>query len=353
MNPERPAPPEWEAVQETIARSREVQRETWEALGRSRGLAFYTDGSAPVKNPGGPTGFAAIATGVAASAGGAPGRVPPRPASAPPGVIRLDLVGRIPARPEASNNRAEIAGVLAALEALRHLVEEHGASPSRVPIWCDSEYAVKCANRLYKRHRNRDLWELYDRLARSFQNRFQVRWIRGHTGTEWNEEADRLAREAALGRGRSTGEPSPEPDYRLTLLGGAYLLETRTGRSRKGEVDPGELRHPDPVEYRTLAEALRDLGETVAGSGHEPGQFHLLVRSSRELVLQQLRGRFKVRSPILQPLHRQVVELLRPWGAVGFERVPARRLKDELWLEGPSSSSRQGRGAVREKPRPP
>src|SRR5207244_1321566 len=84
----------------------------------------YTDGSAPVRNPGGPAGFSAILVGYTDLIG--PGKPLPINPSA-----RLDLGGYVLARaaePLPSNNRAEIAGVLAALVAVRTL----GQTPPRV-----------------------------------------------------------------------------------------------------------------------------------------------------------------------------------------------------------------------------
>src|SRR5439155_22376084 len=80
---------------------------------------------------------------------------------------RLDLGGYIPARgtePLTSNNRAEIAGVLAALEALRHLGQAPHAA-RRVVIWSDSTYVVNCADGTWRRKKNTDLWPVLDRLV--------------------------------------------------------------------------------------------------------------------------------------------------------------------------------------------
>ena len=69
------------------------------------------------------------------------------------------------------------------------------------------------------------------------------------------------------------------------------------------------------AEYTGLIRAL----EYLAGEGAaEP----LLVRGDSELVLKQLRGEYKVKSPLLAPLYRRVGELASKFPSVRFEEVP-------------------------------
>ena len=103
--------------------------------------------------------------------------------------------------PRTTNQRMELKAVL---EALREL-------DGPVEVFSDSTYVVNCfRDRWYegwlrrgwrnsnrKPVANRDLWEplleLY--LPRSAEVSF--RWVKGHSGDEWNEIADQLASGAA------------------------------------------------------------------------------------------------------------------------------------------------------------
>ena len=89
--------------------------------------------------------------------------------------------------PLTTNNRMEI---MAAIEALRAV--EPGVP---VILRSDSQYLVKTMNEGWRRTKNLDLWEQLDREVTRHDVRFE--WVRGHAGDARNEEADRLAREAA------------------------------------------------------------------------------------------------------------------------------------------------------------
>ena len=101
---------EWEVVQRVVAASLVAAPEAWAAFAQCRAIEVYTDGSAPVRNPGGQAGFAAVVAGFAEPIDALSARRPePR--------AHLRLGGYVPARaddPPTSNNRAELAGVLAA-----------------------------------------------------------------------------------------------------------------------------------------------------------------------------------------------------------------------------------------------
>lgn len=53
-------PPEWRAVESAIEAAEEDDPASWSAFANCRALEAYTDGSAPVRNPGGPTGCSAV-----------------------------------------------------------------------------------------------------------------------------------------------------------------------------------------------------------------------------------------------------------------------------------------------------
>ena len=105
-----------------------------------------------------------------------------------------------------TNNRMELTGAIKALQALKR--------SSAVTLYTDSSY-VKNGISLWisqwkrnnwKRNKkdpvkNVDLWQELDRL--NSQHQVTWIWIRGHSGDEWNERADELARSARPSRGSS------------------------------------------------------------------------------------------------------------------------------------------------------
>ncbi len=97
---------------------------------------------------------------------------------------------------ETTNQRMELT---AALEAVKTFQEE-------ILIVSDSTYVVNCfrdkwwegwlrrgwVNSAKKPIKNRDLWEP---LIENYCERDNIsfRWVKGHSGDRWNDEADRLA----------------------------------------------------------------------------------------------------------------------------------------------------------------
>ena len=100
-----------------------------------------------------------------------------------------------------TNNRMELMGAIAGLEALKE--------PCEVTLTTDSQYLVNAiekgwvykwkANGWMRNNKeealNRDLWERLLRVMEKHIVRFQ--WIRGHAGHAENERCDRLAVQAA------------------------------------------------------------------------------------------------------------------------------------------------------------
>ncbi len=109
-----------------------------------------------------------------------------------------------------TNNRMEILAAIRGLDALKERC--------RVTIYSDSQYVVNAIEKGWalrwrsngwRRNRtekavNPDLWEKLLDLCDRHEVRFQ--WIRGHAGTEENERADQLAKEAAAGENRDIDE---------------------------------------------------------------------------------------------------------------------------------------------------
>jgi ribonuclease HI len=102
--------------------------------------------------------------------------------------------------PDTTNNRMELMGAIAALEALK--------SPCEVVLHTDSQYVKKgitewlpnWVRRGWKTAggepvKNRDLWERLS--AASARHQVEWKWVRGHSGHIENERVDVLARTAA------------------------------------------------------------------------------------------------------------------------------------------------------------
>jgi hypothetical protein len=82
--------------------------------------------------------------------------------------------------------------ITAAIEALRRL-----PPGLEVMIRTDSQYLVNTMTLGWKRRENLDLWKILD--AETAQRKVSWEWVRGHSGDPFNERADQLARNAALG----------------------------------------------------------------------------------------------------------------------------------------------------------
>ena len=83
-----------------------------------------------------------------------------------------------------TNNRMEMQAVI---EALKHCDETH----FNIVIYTDSMYVMNCAQRLWKRKANTDLWGVFDSLA----NDKNIKWekVKAHSGDKWNDYVDNLA----------------------------------------------------------------------------------------------------------------------------------------------------------------
>lgn len=100
-----------------------------------------------------------------------------------------------------TNNRMELMGVIAALEALKK-------TGLHITIYTDSQYIVKAvqegwlnnwlATNFAKGKKNKDLWVKFYNLYKQHHIRFV--WVKGHADNEYNNRCDVLATTAADGR---------------------------------------------------------------------------------------------------------------------------------------------------------
>src|SRR5437764_5211238 len=138
------------------------------------GVIAYTDGAC-FKNPGGPAGWSALLWAAADSIDG----------KISDGAACFECYGHIPEAGTTTNNRAEIAAVLAVLS----------LAPPALPltIYSDSEYTIKVAEGTYQMRANSEVWQLYRKLLSYRKQLPKFVWVRGHAGQEHNERAYELA----------------------------------------------------------------------------------------------------------------------------------------------------------------
>ena len=100
-----------------------------------------------------------------------------------------------------TNNRMELTAIIESLKSIPF--------KSNLIVFTDSKYVIsgietwifkwKKNNWLgsnKKKVKNKDLWILLDDLTQNF--RIKWNWVKGHSGHEFNEEVDKLARDEAL-----------------------------------------------------------------------------------------------------------------------------------------------------------
>ena len=102
--------------------------------------------------------------------------------------------------PEATNNRMELTAAIRALEALKR--------PCDIDFYTDSEYlrkgitewidgwAASGWKKKGKSIQNVDLWQALWPLVKTHE--IEWHWVKGHSGNEFNERVDKLARDARL-----------------------------------------------------------------------------------------------------------------------------------------------------------
>lgn len=157
---------------------------------------------------------------------------------------------------------------------LRALLEAIRAHPGDEPmlIESDSQYAIKCASEWvagWKRKgwrtssgepvKNLDLIRDIDQALAERTGPVRFRWVRGHVGNHYNEEADRLAGEAARAvaatathpPARSTPHPSPAASGATT---GSPAKKTRQVRRA-----PARVAEPEPALFDLPAGDTKEL----------------------------------------------------------------------------------------------
>lgn len=87
---------------------------------------------------------------------------------------------------KSTNNIMELTAVIEAMTDFSNYDNFH--------IYSDSQYVIKCAQNIWKRSKNIELWKRYDEVSKDKKILFT--WIKGHGGNKYNEMVDKLAKKA-------------------------------------------------------------------------------------------------------------------------------------------------------------
>jgi ribonuclease HI len=106
-------------------------------------------------------------------------------------------------------------------------------------------------------------------------------------------------------------------------------------RGNPGPAGAGaQITDDDGVVLAEIAEGLGEATNNVAEytavirgleRALELGATQVLLRSDSQLLINQLTGRYRVRTPHLQPLHRRVLDLAGRFDSIEFEHVRRER----------------------------
>lgn len=87
-----------------------------------------------------------------------------------------------------TNNRMEMLACIVALESIQ--------DPNDIILVSDSQYVVKTYTDNWKRKKNNDLWERFDKAIKRHKS-VKFEWTKGHADNRINNRCDQLAVEAS------------------------------------------------------------------------------------------------------------------------------------------------------------
>jgi ribonuclease HI len=106
-------------------------------------------------------------------------------------------------------------------------------------------------------------------------------------------------------------------------------------RGNPGPAGAGsQITTPDGEVVAEIAEALGETTNNVAEytavilgleRAQELGATDVLLRSDSQLLINQITGVYRVKTPHLQPLYRRVRKLAAGFGSIRFEHIPRER----------------------------
>ena len=92
-----------------------------------------------------------------------------------------------------TNNRMELLAVIIALNCIKNPI-------NKLTIISDSQYVIGTITKGWKRGKNQDLWDKFDKIsnkALTLCNEIDYKWVHGHESDEFNNLADELAVKAS------------------------------------------------------------------------------------------------------------------------------------------------------------
>ena len=136
------------------------------------------------------------------------------------------------------------------------------------------------------------------------------------------------SRGASTAGGSSSCEPVSDLDRVIINCDGA--ARGNPGPAGAGAVVVDDAGHVLAEVAEGLGETTNNVAEyTAAIRGLEEaerlGARRVLLRSDSQLLINQLTGRYRVKTPHLVPLHRRIRELVMRFERVTFEHVPRER----------------------------
>jgi ribonuclease HI len=88
---------------------------------------------------------------------------------------------------QTTNNRMELTAVIEALDFVKN--------KNSYRIYSDSMYVIKCAQGIWARKKNIDLWRTYEKVSKN--KKIEWVWVKAHNGDKYNEIVDKLAKKEA------------------------------------------------------------------------------------------------------------------------------------------------------------
>ena len=85
---------------------------------------------------------------------------------------------------QTTNNVMEMTAVMQALKTFPKQKYFH--------VYSDSLYVINCAQGIWQRKKNVELWQEYDRLAKGKDIKYE--WVKSHNNDYYNELVDKLAK---------------------------------------------------------------------------------------------------------------------------------------------------------------
>ena len=87
-----------------------------------------------------------------------------------------------------TNNQMEILACIIGMESI--------SEPEDIVVITDSQYVIGCATLGWKRKKNVELWERFDRIV-NFHKSVTFKWTKGHSDNSYNIRCDKLAVKAS------------------------------------------------------------------------------------------------------------------------------------------------------------